>query len=61
LVGGWLGATESTYPWVARAFPVVLMATAVWLYTTVIWTDTFGPDFEGDEAEPADDIENAAP
>ena len=45
LVGGWLGATESTYPWVARSFPILLMATALWLFTTVIWSDTFGPGF----------------
>jgi hypothetical protein len=45
LVGGWLGATESTYPWVARSFPILLLATALWLFTTVIWSDTFGPGF----------------
>ena len=59
LVGGWLGATENTYLWVARGYPVVLMATAIWLYTTIIWSDTFGPDYKKDEPEPADDIENA--
>ncbi len=46
LIGGWLGASESSYPWVARSFPVLLIATALWLYTTVVWTDTFGPGFE---------------
>lgn len=46
LIGGWLGASESTYPWVARSFPLLLIATALWLYTTVVWTDTFGPGFE---------------
>lgn len=45
LIGGWLGATSDTYPWVARSFPILLIATAVWLYTTVVWSDTFGPDF----------------
>jgi hypothetical protein len=46
LIGGWLGDSEITYPWVARTFPVLLVGTAVWLYTTVIWKDTFGPDDE---------------
>ena len=59
LVGGWLGATRETYPWVARAFPVVLMGTAFWLYTTVIWSDTFGPGFEDGEPKSAGDIEIA--
>lgn len=47
LVGGWLGNTEAAYPWVARTFPILLIATALWLYTTVIWSDTYGPGFEG--------------
>ena len=51
LVGGWLGATPASYPWVARTFPILLVATAVWLYSTVVWKDTFGPDFEGAGAE----------
>lgn len=51
LLGGALGATESTYPWVARAFPILLMATALWLFTTVIWSDTFGPG-DGHEENP---------
>jgi MFS family permease len=46
LIGGWLGDSETTYPWVARTFPILLVGTAVWLYTTVIWKDTFGPDDE---------------
>ena len=46
LIGGWLGNTEDTYPWVARIFPVIILATAVWLFTTVIWTDTYGPQYE---------------
>jgi len=45
LVGGWLGNTESTYPWIARLFPLILLATALWLFTTVIWTDTYGPEY----------------
>jgi predicted MFS family arabinose efflux permease len=53
LIGGWLGATESTYPWVARAFPLLLIATTIWLYTTVIWTDTYGPDFDVAVDQPA--------
>jgi len=59
LIGGWLGATRDTYPWVARAFPVALMATALWLYTTVIWSDTFGPNFETEEPKTSGDIETA--
>ena len=63
LVGGWLGATENTYPWVARAFPLVLIATAIWLYTTVVWSDTFGPGFgdggHEDSGEALDDIRPA--
>jgi hypothetical protein len=47
LVGGWLGETEETLPVVARLFPTLLLATAIWLIGTVVWTDTFGPDFEG--------------
>ncbi len=46
LVGGWLGASETAYPWVARSFPILLVITAVWLYTTVIWSDTYGPEFD---------------
>jgi len=47
LVGGWLGETEETLPLVARVFPTLLLATAIWLISTVVWTDTFGPNFEG--------------
>jgi MFS family permease len=46
LVGGWLGNTETTYPWIARLFPLILMACALWLFTTVIWSDTFGPEYQ---------------
>ena len=56
VLGGWLGATPDTYPIVARSFPLLMLATAVWLTTTVVWTDTFGPDFRGKvrtEPEPA--------
>lgn len=47
LIGGWLGESEETLPVVARAFPLLLVATALWLVSTVVWTDTFGPNFEG--------------
>jgi hypothetical protein len=47
LVGGWLGESEDTYPLVARLFPTLLLATAIWLISTIVWTDTFGPNFEG--------------
>ncbi|MBW3666812.1 MAG: MFS transporter [Actinobacteria bacterium] len=47
VLGGWLGATPETYPWVARSFPLLMVATAIWLATTVVWGDTFGPDFRG--------------
>jgi MFS family permease len=47
LVGGWLGSGENTYPWVARLFPLLLLATALWLFTTVVWTDTYGPGYGG--------------
>ena len=47
LVGGWLGESEETLPLVARIFPAFLIATALWLMTTVVWKDTFGPNFEG--------------
>jgi pyridoxal/pyridoxine/pyridoxamine kinase len=30
---------------VARIFPLALIGTAVWLFTTVVWSDTFGPEF----------------
>lgn len=45
LIGGWLGSDVDTYPWVARMFPLILVGCALWLFTTVIWTDTYGPDF----------------
>jgi MFS family permease len=47
LVGGWLGSSEETLPLVARIFTAVLVVTALWLMTTVVWKDTFGPNFEG--------------
>ncbi len=47
LIGGWLADTEETLIVVARTFPILLVLTAVWLYTTVVWSDTFGPYFEG--------------
>ncbi len=57
LLGGWLGNTETTYPWIARLFPLILIGCALWLFTTVIWTDTYGPEFRrgGHEAPPPPD------
>jgi predicted MFS family arabinose efflux permease len=53
LVGGWLGNTEATYPWVARLFPLILLGCALWLFTTVIWTDTYGPEYRTGSHEKA--------
>jgi MFS family permease len=54
LIGGWLGDTPDAYPWVARTFPLILIACALWLFTTVIWTDTFGPEYRrGSHEAPA--------
>jgi hypothetical protein len=47
LMGGWLADTEETLIAVARIFPSLLVLTALWLCTTVVWSDTFGPNFEG--------------
>lgn len=47
LVGGWLADTEQTLIVVARTFPILLVLTALWLFTTIVWSDTFGPNFEG--------------
>ena len=47
LIGGWLGGGEETYPWVARLFPILLLGTALWLFTTVVWSDTYGPGYGG--------------
>lgn len=47
LVGGWLADTEEMLIVVARTFPILLVLTAIWLYTTVVWSNTFGPNFEG--------------
>lgn len=51
LVGGWLGNTENTYPWVARIMPLIIVGTAVWLSNTIIWTGTLGPEFERGQHE----------
>ena len=53
LVGGWLGAGVDTYPWVARTFPLVLIATALWLSTTIVWSNTFGPGAPRGQDRPA--------
>jgi MFS family permease len=47
LVGGWLADSEDMLVVVARVFPILLVLTAIWLFTTVVWSDTFGPNFEG--------------
>ncbi len=53
LLGGWLGATEATYEGVARTMPLLIIGTAVWLLTTVLWRDTFGPaETEGSQPAP---------
>jgi predicted MFS family arabinose efflux permease len=51
LVGGWLADTEQTLIVVARTFPILLVLTALWLVTTIVWSDTFGPNFEGRHTE----------
>lgn len=51
LIGAWLGSSEDAYVVVARVFPLFLIGTAIWLYTTVIWSDTKGPG-EGLAVEP---------
>ena len=62
LVGGWLGADpENAYPWVARAFPILVMATALWLYTTIIWSDTYGPEFEAAQPHEPGLVDDAKP
>lgn len=62
LIGGWLGDTESTYPWIARLFPLILISCALWLFTTVIWTDTYGPEYrKGAHARRAKTEEPAEP
>lgn len=52
LIGGWLGSSEESLPSVARIFTAVLVMTALWLVTTVVWKDTFGPNFEGRHSRP---------
>lgn len=70
LIGGWLGNTESTYPWIARLFPLIPIACALWLFTTVIWSDTYGPEYrvgshaapkkpKGAQTAPLDDIDDS--
>lgn len=44
LIGAWLGSSEATYRSVARIFPLLLVGTALWLLTTVIWSNTRGPN-----------------
>lgn len=61
LIGGWLGNTEATYPWVARTFPVIMVGTALWLSTTIVWSDTFGPGFEPAPARAKEPTEGSRP
>jgi len=52
LVGGWLGSLDSiedSYQIVAQTFPILIVGTAIWMFTTVVWRDTFGPREETDE------------
>jgi predicted MFS family arabinose efflux permease len=60
LLGGWLGESEDSLPLVARLFPTLLVATALWLITTVVWKDTFGPNFEGRHSRHEDSPAEAA-
>jgi predicted MFS family arabinose efflux permease len=55
LVGGWLGNTETTYPWIARLFPLIAIGCALWMFTTVIWTDTYGPEYRIGRHSPKDE------
>lgn len=53
LVGGWLGSLgsdDSAYKTVAQIFPILIVGTALWLFTTVVWRDTFGPREETADA-----------
>ena len=53
LVGGWLGSLDSvedSYRIVAQTFPILIVGTAIWLFTTVVWRDSFGSREESDEA-----------
>lgn len=63
LIGGWLGDTETTYPWIARLFPLIMIGCALWLFTTVLWNDTFGPEYVPAPApkEAAPEPEETAP
>ena len=60
LVGGWLGSSEESLPLVARIFTAVLVVTALWLMTTVVWKNTFGPNFEGRHSRPESSPAEAA-
>jgi MFS family permease len=53
LLGGWLGNSPDSYPRVARAFPLLLIAAGVWLMSTVVWKDTFGHGSEGESVDQA--------
>jgi Na+/melibiose symporter-like transporter len=51
LVGGWLGSLggDDSYLTVAQTFPILIVGTAIWLFTTVVWRDSFGPTEVSDE------------
>jgi hypothetical protein len=51
LVGGWLGSLggDDSYLTVAQTFPILIVGTAIWLFTTVVWRDSFGPREVSDE------------
>jgi Na+/melibiose symporter-like transporter len=51
LVGGWLGADAESYPNIARTFPILLIGTAIWLMSTIVWRDTYGPRSTASVAE----------
>jgi hypothetical protein len=41
------GYSEETHPWVERLFPMLLLGTTFWLFTTVVWSNTYGPGYGG--------------
>ncbi len=51
LVGVWLGDFERAYLLISRLSPMLLLGCALWLFSTVIWTDTFGPGYRTDSRE----------
>src|SRR5690606_21193518 len=43
LLGGLLADRVEDYPTIVRSTPLLLIALGVWLFTTPLWSDTFGP------------------